>query len=268
MEIEGLIFDIRRFSVHDGPGIRTTVFFKGCPLSCWWCHNPESQEIKSEQTIKTIKLSGKTFQLTETTGKFMSVDEVMQEVISDRVFYEESQGGVTFSGGEPMMQEGFLMELLKASKSSGFHTALDTSGYSSLQAMQHLSPWVDLFLFDLKLIDDTLHQRYTGVSNIPILANLRYLVQNRYRIILRLPVIPGITNTTKNISELKMFMQSLAPCHPLMIDLLPFHDSARNKYSRFLKVNKLADLPSLKPENLRSLAAEFESLGLKVRIGG
>ncbi len=268
MENEGLIFDIRRFSVHDGPGIRTTVFFKGCPLSCWWCHNPESQEIKSEATIKTFKLSGKSFQHPETIGKFMSVDEVMREVIRDRIFYEESQGGVTFSGGEPMMQEGFLLDLLKAAKYSGLHTALDTSGYSSLEAMQHISPWVDLFLFDLKLIENKLHQRYTGVSNIPILANLRYLVQNKYRIILRFPVIPGITNTKKNISEMKVFIQSLVPCHPLTIDLLPFHDSARNKYCRLLKVNKVADLIPLKPENLHSLAAEFESLGMKVRIGG
>jgi len=268
MANEGLIFDIRRFSIHDGPGIRTTVFFKGCPLSCWWCHNPESQDVKSEETIKSLKISETTFQRSETTGKFMSAGEVMQEVIKDQVFYEESQGGVTFSGGEPMMQEAFLLELLKASKTLGLHTTLDTSGYATLQAMQHIAPRVDLFLFDVKLIDDKLHQQYTGVSNIPILANLRYLVQNRYQVILRFPVIPGITDTKENVSDLKEFIKSLSPCHPVTLDLLPFHDSARNKYCRFSKENKLANLKNMKRDELQSLGKEFESMGLQVNFGG
>jgi pyruvate formate lyase activating enzyme len=268
MENEGLVFDIRRFSVHDGPGIRTTVFLKGCPLSCWWCHNPESQEVKSEETIKNYKLSDKLFQQTEITGKFMSVAEVMQEVIRDQVFYEESKGGVTFSGGEPLMQESFLRDLLKSSKSLGLHTALDTSGYATLQAIQYIAPWVDLFLFDVKIINDQLHQQYTGVSNVTILANLRYLVQNRFKVILRFPVIPGITDTMENISYLKELLKSLLPLHPITIDLLPYHDSARNKYCRLERKNKLPDLRTMKPENLLMIAKEIELTGIQVRLGG
>lgn len=276
MEIDGLIFDIRHFSVHDGPGIRTTVFFKGCPLSCWWCHNPESQEVKPETTIRSFKIAEKTFQRSETTGKFMSASEVMQEVLKDEVFYEESQGGVTFSGGEPMMQEAFLLELLKSSKSLGLRTALDTSGYATLQAMRHTAPWVDLFLFDLKIIDDKLHQQYTGVSNVPVLDNLRYLIGNRNEVILRFPVIPGITDTNENIRDLKELIVSLLPCHPdtlspsrpVSIDLLPYHDSARNKYYRLERENKLPDLGKMKPENMQMIARELESTGIHVRIGG
>ncbi len=268
MENEGLVFDIRRFSVHDGPGIRTTVFLKGCPLSCWWCHNPESQEVKFEETIKNYKLSDKVFQQTEITGKFMSVAEVMQEVIMDQVFYEESKGGVTFSGGEPLMQESFLRDLLKSSKSLGLHTALDTSGYATLQAIQYIAPWVDLFLFDVKIINDQLHQQYTGVSNVTILANLRYLVQNRFKVILRFPVIPGITDTMENINDLKELLKSLSPCHPITLDLLPYHDSARNKYCRLERKNKLPDLRTMKPENLLMIAKEIELTGIQVRLGG
>lgn len=293
--IKGLIFDIRRFTVHDGPGIRTTVFFKGCPLSCWWCHNPESQDFKSEKSIRNLVLEGMKFKHTETTGNFMTVDEVMAEVERDRIFYEESGGGMTFSGGEPMMQESFLFALLHAAKSKGIHTALDTSGYANPKAMQHIAPLVDLFLYDLKIMDDTLHRKYTGVSNKMILENLKFLYGSGKQVILRFPVIPGITDTPENIGQIKEFIStshispltthdsplptphsplttphSPLPTHdsPLTIHLLPYHSIAKEKYRRFCKTNQLEGVHDLSKEDLLPLVKEFEQLGLQVFTGG
>lgn len=283
--IKGLIFDIRRFTVHDGPGIRTTVFFKGCPLSCWWCHNPESQDFKSENSIRNLVLEGMKFKHTETTGNFMTVDEVMAEMERDRIFYEESGGGVTFSGGEPMMQESFLFALLQAAKSKGIHTALDTSGYANPKAMQHIAPLVDLFLYDLKIMDDALHRKYTGVSNKMILENLKFLYGSGKQVILRFPVIPGITDTPENIGQIKEFISTLkghkvtesedhhftpSPHHqlPLLIHLLPYHSTAKEKYRRFCKTNQLEGVHDLSKEDLLPLVKEFEQLGLQVFTGG
>jgi len=283
MEIKGLIFDIRRFTIHDGPGIRTTVFFKGCPLSCWWCHNPESQDLIAGLIHKNYFLSGKSFRRTEAVGKFMTAAEVMREIIKDRVFYDESNGGVTFSGGEPLLQESFLLELLKASKSQGFHTAVDTCGYASLNTLQQIAPWVDLFLYDIKLSDNTLHQKYTGVSNKQIHANLKYLFSKGYHVKLRFPVISGITDSRENMNGMKALIRSLnrsnpsksqsdpekrSPASPFTIDLIPYHDIARHKYFRFGKENKLGNLNIPTMDHLRKLAGEFESIGLQVNIGG
>jgi pyruvate formate lyase activating enzyme len=266
--IKGLIFDIRRFTIHDGPGIRTTVFFKGCPLSCWWCHNPESQDFKSEQSIRNLVLEGKKFRHTETTGQFMTVGEVMAEVEKDRVFYEESGGGVTFSGGEPMMQEPFLYALLQASKAQGLHTTLDTSGYASLKAMQHIAPLVDLFLYDLKIIDDDLHRKFTGVSNKIILENLRSIVDSGKQVFLRFPVVPGITDTPENIRQVKFFITTLSHQHITTLNLLPYHSIAKEKYRRFCKSNQMAEVQDLRREDILPLKNEFEQIGLQVFIGG
>ncbi len=272
----GLIFDIRRFSVHDGPGIRTAVFFKGCPLSCWWCHNPESRDFRIEHSVKHLRLNGKKFEREESTGKWMSADEVMLEIELDRIFYDESGGGVSFSGGEPIFQEAFLAELMKTCKQRGIHTALDTSGYATSGAMASVAGWADLILFDLKLMNDRLHKQYTGVSNTLILENLKYLVKEGKNIILRFPVIPGITDTTENISEMKAFISGVLlniPGHnvtvpnKLQLSLLPYHSMAREKYRRFSKTNLLKDLPDLKPEELQLLKQEFEEIGLKVTVG-
>jgi len=270
---KGLIFDIRRFTVHDGPGIRTTVFFKGCPLSCWWCHNPESQDFKSEKSIKNLVVSGESFKTTETTGKFMTVDEVMDEVLKDQVFYDESGGGVTISGGEPMMQEPFLYALLQAARSNGIHTTLDTSGYATPEAMKHVARLVDLFLYDIKIMDKAMHRKYTGVTNKTILENLKTLYASGKKIILRFPVVPGITDTPENILQIKSLINTLP--HPkiptssdLHIHLLPYHSMAREKYRRFCKSNKLAGLPDMKQEDLMSLKKEFEEAGFTVKIGG
>ncbi|MEI6683951.1 MAG: glycyl-radical enzyme activating protein [Bacteroidota bacterium] len=264
----GLVFDIRRFCVHDGPGIRTTVFFKGCPLSCWWCHNPESRDPSPETSVKHLSLGGKAFDRAEIAGKWMTVDEVMTEVGQDRVFYEESSGGVTFSGGEPMLQEAFLAELLQACRQRGFHTALDTSGYATPEAMAHTASLADLVLFDLKIMNNELHRKYTGVSNRVILENLKYLHQSGKHMILRFPVIPGITDTQENIRDMMAFLgnELAAPLPPL--SLLPYHSMAKEKYRRFCKTNQLQHLPDLKAEELLPLKKQFEDMGMKVSIGG
>ena len=275
---KAIIFDIRRFTVHDGPGIRTTVFFKGCPLSCWWCHNPESRDLHAEKSVKHLALGGQSFEREETTGTWMTVAEVMAEALQDRIFYDESGGGVTFSGGEPMMQEAFLTDLLKECRKQGIHTTLDTSGYATQDAMAHIAGLVDLFLYDVKIINEDLHIKYTGVSNKQILENLKFLYTSGNNVILRFPVIPGITDTTTNIRDMIEFithLQSLKSSNPqilkstnLQISLLPYHAMAREKYRRFCKSNLLEHLPDLKPEELLPVKAEFESFGMNVSIGG
>jgi len=267
---KGLIFDIRRFTVHDGPGIRTTIFFKGCPLKCWWCHNPESQDFKSEESIRKLILSGKRFERSETTGKFMSENEVMFEVLQDQLFYDESGGGVTFSGGEPLMQEPFLHDLLKTCKQKGLHTAVDTSGYAHRSIIEKIADHVDLFLYDLKMINNALHRKYTGVSNRSILENLKFLYSTGKNVMIRFPVIPGITDTTENINDMKEFITNLQipKFSNFQISLLPYHTIARGKYHRFNKINKFQHLSPMKKEELEPLKQEFEKAGLLVKLGG
>jgi len=209
----------------------------------------------------------------------MTTDEVMAEIIPDRMFYEESGGGATFSGGEPLMQEAFLTKLLQACKQQGLHTAIDTSGYASRETIDKVIPFTDLFLYDLKLLNDSLHKKYTGVSNRSILSNLSLILQSRKKVIFRFPVIPGITDTTENIDLLKKFMGSLAhgmtnnPADPsggpaFEIHLLPYHSMARDKYRRFKKSNKLQGLPDVSKEALIPLKQQLESIGGKVVLGG
>jgi pyruvate formate lyase activating enzyme len=267
-----LIFDIRRFSVHDGPGIRTTIFFKGCPLSCWWCHNPESRLKDPEVSMKSIKLDGKIYPHQEITGHEMTVLDVISEIEKDRVFYDESNGGVTLSGGEPMFQPEFLNELLKELKQQGYHVALDTCGFAEQSEFERILPFVDLFLFDIKLMDDVEHIKYTGVTNERILRNLQFLFEQKKNVIIRFPVIPGITNTPENISAIKSLLKN-SPVHqftnsPIEIHLLPYHSIARNKYQRFRVSNKIENMKDLEKEELIPLKKELEKSGFSVKIGG
>ncbi len=264
---KGLIFDIRRFSVHDGPGIRTTVFFKGCPLTCWWCHNPESRATEPETTVKTLTLEGKKFPVNEVTGNYMTVPEVLKEVLTDRIFFDESGGGVTLSGGEPMLQAEFALELLMALKSEGLHTAMDTCGQVRREDVEKILPYADLFLFDLKLMDEQAHFEYTGVSNKLIHDNLIFLVESGKKVHIRFPVIPGITDTQKNILGLEEFLMRLQP-GIRRIHLLPFHTGAEAKYSRLQMLNRMKEVKSLQREDLDPLKSELEALNFEVLIGG
>lgn len=270
---DGLIFDIKRFAVHDGPGIRTTVFFKGCPLSCWWCHNPESRSDEAQKTVKHLSLDGKLFEREEITGVRKNVDEIVAEVEQDRIFYEESGGGITLSGGEPVFQPDFCESLLKTMKDKGLHTALDTSGYVPAEVMNRMIPYTDLFLYDLKLMDDTEHFQYTGVSNKIIMDNLRLLMEAGSAVIIRFPVIPGITDNRENVCRLITFLRDVSrgtvnnsqPHHLTTslpeVHLLPYHAIARNKYRRFQMEDKMGTFAALPGERLAEVKELFRREG-------
>ncbi|MFC2102237.1 glycyl-radical enzyme activating protein [Bacteroidota bacterium] len=266
----GFIFDIKRFAVHDGPGIRTTIFFKGCPLSCWWCHNPESRDIAPQESIRHLSLDNRVFEKSEISGYETSVDDLLELVDRDRIYYEESGGGVTLSGGEPLFQPEFCSELLRSLKKSGFHTSLDTTGYAGAEVIQQVTPYTDLFLYDLKLMNDEEHQKYTGVSNNKILENLEYLLKEGKQVIIRFPVIPEITDTEENID---LVIKHLSPYHhitisPLEIHLLPFHSAASKKYLRFRMDNAMANQQTSSIESMERLSDRFRQAGFITKIGG
>ena len=262
--LKGLIFDIKRFAVHDGPGIRTSVFLKGCPCSCRWCHNPESMKPYPQKINKSISLDGKIFKKEEIIGKSMSVLDVMSEIRKDKIFYDESGGGVTFSGGEPLMQSEFLLELLKKCKIENIHTTVDTSGFVDEGKMLKIIDYVGLFLYDLKLINNELHKKYTGVSNKIILQNLLILANKYKDIIIRIPIIQGITDTNENLEEIIEYLSDL----PMIkeINFLPYHNIAKEKYKRLnMEYHKY---PKIKQEKLDKVKNMFEHAGYKVKIGG
>lgn len=266
LKMEGTIFDIKHFAVHDGPGIRQTVFFKGCPLKCWWCHNPESQNKNIESYIKVNKLDGKEFKKEVAVGYKITVDELFNTIQGDKVFFEESGGGVTFSGGEPLMQSDFLYEILKKCKENNIQTCVDTTGFASLNTIQKIAELADCFLFDLKIINNELHKKFTDISVNEILNNLKWLDENNKNVILRFPVIPGITNTPENLSEIKSFIKSLKNIN--QIDLLPYHNISNGKYTKFNKENKMKDANPLSDEEMLKLKSNFETTGFQVGIGG
>ncbi len=272
----GLIFDIKKFAIHDGPGIRTTVFFKGCPLGCLLCHNPESQSFRPEiwlreerctkclecldvceQDAITLRdegahidrskcdLGGACVQICpvnalEIVGREMSVTEVMTEVEKDAIFYDQSGGGLTCSGGEPLAQPGFLSALLTACRDRGFHTTLDTSGYAPVEVFRDLAPLVDLFLFDLKLMDRERHLAFTGVTNDLIIENLAWLTRSGYRVILRYPPVPGVNDDEENLRAMGAFLKKIGGIE--RVDVLPYHVIGVGKYARLERDYTLSEV--------------------------
>ena len=263
----GIIFDIKRFAVHDGPGIRTTVFLKGCPLSCQWCHNPESMNAAVCTVPKTVRVGDKIFTEDEIVGSEMAVEEVMKELRKEQIFMNESGGGVTFSGGEPLLQADFLLEVLSACKAEKMHTAVDTSGFGSWKTLEKVAGITDLFLFDLKLIDDDLHKFYTGVSNKLILVNLEKLLELGKKVRIRIPMVHEITFTEENIRQSLDYLSGLKFLIE-GIDLLPYHNTASHKYERFGIENKLGELKSIRKTDLEETKLQFEKAGFDVKIGG
>lgn len=263
MTTTGIIFDIKKFAVNDGPGIRTTVFLKGCPLKCCWCHNPESQQ-PEPQSGKPFqhKSNLKLFRESDLIGNDVSVDEVVTEINKDIIFYDESGGGVTFSGGEPLMQENFLTALLQACRVNAIHIVVDTCGYAPYSVFQKINPLVDLYLFDLKIIDDADHLKYTGISNFSIFKNLSQLIDDQKNIRLRFPLIPGITDTKENLNQMIEFIQKLKMNLPL--DLLPYNKIAESKYDRLHLENRLRKLEQQTPEKLAAIKSQFSSAGINV----
>jgi pyruvate formate lyase activating enzyme len=267
--MNGTIFDIKRFAIHDGPGIRTTVFFKGCPLNCWWCHNPEG--IKDElETICIKSKRGNSSKIakekTEKFGRVLSEVDLMEEISKDQIFYDQSGGGVTFSGGEPLMQMDFLMALLACCRQNGIHTALDTSGYASAESFEQIYDMVDIFLYDLKLMDNDAHIKYIGVENNLILENLEMLSQRGNKVIIRIPMIPGITDTEANLDAICEFISPLNNLHE--VSLLPYNMFGEHKMSKFDITAKLGPFRTQGKEEMQQKARLFESQGYRVKVGG
>jgi pyruvate formate lyase activating enzyme len=298
----GIVFDIKKFSVHDGPGIRTTVFLKGCPLSCWWCHNPESQSFERERLhrgnrcircgacVEACDHGAISWQpdgpLTEDglctlcgacvdvchaeartiVGQSMTVEEVMAEIGRDRIFYEASGGGVTFSGGEPLSQPRFLLALLQACKEQEMHTVLDTCGYAPWATVERVAGLVDLWLYDLKIVDDARHREMTGVSNRGILANLRALSDLGRQIVVRVPVVPGVNDDTGSIGAIGQLVSGLS--NVIRVELLPYHRTASEKYARLERPYALEGVKPPPNGRLFALANALEPFGKPVKIGG
>jgi len=257
---KGIIFNIQKYSVHDGPGIRTAVFLKGCALSCWWCSNPEG----------LYGIDGK--ERGVVNEREISVEELVQEIEKDRIFYDISGGGVTFSGGEPLGQAEFLEEVIQQCKDDRhkYHVALDTTGYAPKESFLSIAGKVDLLLYDLKLIDSEEHKKYTGVSNELILENLmladELACEKGKRVIIRYPVVPGITDTDENVQQIKEFMHSLKGIKE--INLLPYHNFAESKYEKLCLEYKLKGLERPSEERMLFLRKGFEDAGFKAKIGG
>jgi pyruvate formate lyase activating enzyme len=257
-KLTGLICDIKKFALFDGPGIRTTVFFKGCPLNCWWCQNPEAIRELPEEAPTNGNPGNE-----NVVGKKISVEALMEEIQKDSVFYEESDGGVTFSGGEPLLQSVFLKAVLDYCKESGIHTALDTSGYAPWSAFEKINPIVDLFLYDIKLIDEKKHIKYTGFSNDLILKNLAKLPTSN-DVVIRIPLIPGITDTTDNLDQIIKYLKAMPQI--IGVELLPFNHFSKSKYKRFNFGLKIGNVKTQTSQELEQIAWMFKDLQTSIHI--
>jgi pyruvate formate lyase activating enzyme len=295
----GMIFDIKKYSINDGPGIRTTVFFSGCPLSCWWCHNPESQSLTPEflyrqnrcllcgacaevcpegaihlngsavtdrekctgcQTCISVCYSG----ARQFSGQEMTVNEVMAQVKREIPFYDESGGGVTFSGGEPLMQPTFLSALLDACREQEIHTTVDTSGFANWNVFEQIRGKTDLFLYDLKHMDNARHREVTGVPNEVILDNLQKLAERGHKILVRIPLIPRINDDEENLRASGQFLASLPNLQG--VELMGYHDIAQAKYEALGWDYKLPDTRPPTKEVMIHATELLNGYGLQVAI--
>jgi len=266
--MKGLIFSIKRYSIHDGPGIRVTFFMKGCPLNCMWCHNPEGISPFPENVIQTSRVGDREFNKKEEAGKYYSVENILEILDKEKVFINQSKGGVTFSGGEPMLQFEFLLEALKACKENGYHTAVDTSGYSSIENFKSVIPFTDLFLFDIKHLDEVNHFESTGAANTGILDNYRLLLECGKDIMVRIPVIPGFNDDPDHLERLKDFLLITKTDSLKKINLLPFHKIGSSKYKRFNIPYRMKSVEPPDREKMQKMKEFFQETGIKVKIGG
>jgi pyruvate formate lyase activating enzyme len=298
--ITGLVFDVKHFAVHDGPGIRTTVFLKGCPLRCSWCHSPESQSSGVEiafypalcigcgACVEACPTGTQTKEPGELRrelcsgcggcaeacysgalvkfGDLVTVEEILQEAEKDRALYEASGGGVTLSGGEPTAQPVFASGLLKALKEAGYHTALDTCGHVPWETLEGILNHVDLVLYDVKHMDPGTHRELTGAANGLILSNLRRLVQLDLKIIVRVPVIPGYNDSVKNVEAMARFLGGLKSVEA--VELLPYHNLGVPKYEVLGREYALHNLQPPTMDALETIRGLIEAEGLKVVIEG
>ncbi len=264
--MEGILFDIKHYALHDGPGVRQTVFLKGCPLSCWWCHNPESQSREIISFRKEEKIDGYVVADQETLGWKISVSELMKEIERDNLLYEESGGGVTFSGGEPLLQFDFMLEVLKKCKSHEIHTCVDTTAFVSSEKLKQVASFTDLFMVDLKQMDDGLHKKYTGVSNTLILDNIRLLDVEGKKMWIRYPMIPGMNDQEENLLKMLAFLQKLQ--HKPLISILPYHKIGSHKYKRFGLEYKMTGTHEPDSGQIEKVKNLFEQAGFETQVGG
>lgn len=298
-ENKGLVFNIQKFSVHDGPGIRTTVFFKGCPLRCLWCSNPESQSFYPELMVRDIvckgcgaciktcpqnaitmsKEKGRTinrkkcnqclicvqaclYQSLQQCGKHMCIEEVINEILQDVIFYKNSGGGVTVSGGEPLSQYKFVKALLAECKKNGLHTVLETSGYAPWKEMVNILNYVDLILFDIKHLDSEEHKKNTGVDNKKILENLKKTAMTN-DIWLRIPLITGFNDSEDHIKKVALLGKEISA---QKISLLPYHEGGKSKCDQLGRTYAFAGNKSPGERQLNKLKQEIEKLGLEATV--
>ena len=313
MNPTGLIFNIQRFSIHDGPGIRTTVFFKGCSLRCFWCHNPEGRrahpEIQyfPERCIGcgecVIRCPNQAHKITEDvhlylreicqncgacsetcyanalelTGKYMTVDEVMEEILRDRMFYETSQGGVTLSGGEPILQPEFAEQILKRCKDERLHTAVETCGNYHWRNLEPLLPYIDLIMMDLKSADPIIHQTVCGDSNERILANAQRLALTNKPVLLRTPIVPTVNDMFEDVGAIVQFVRGLVELRAkhnngtgkgaeIQLELLPFHRLAADKYRSLGMEYRARNLEPPTKARMLELAKIAEIEGVEVLV--
>ena len=299
--MEGIVFDIQHYAVYDGPGIRTTVFLKGCPLRCLWCHNPESQELQPEISyfrekclgcgkcveacpknaiVLTLEdgvirdknlciVCGKCVEacpneVMQQIGNPMSVDEVVKIAERDKPFYETSGGGITISGGEPTLQSRFLLALLKAFKDRGIHTAIETCGFFKEDLIDDLTNFVDLFLFDIKHLNPNEHKKYTDVSNEKILNNFAKIHSKvgSHRIIARIPIIPRVNTDLKTIENIATFLKNINYSGP--VHLMPYNKMAKTKYVKVGKGHLYKDMGDLTEEELEEITKKFAQYNFEV----
>ena len=275
--MDGKIFDIQRFSIHDGPGIRTTVFLKGCNLKCLWCHNPESQSSTDELLFYQDKCigcgacrrvcrknenepcvaCGKCVTVCprdarELAGKTVSAKEVMETVLKDKKYYVTSGGGVTLSGGEPLLQRDFVLEILKNAKANDLHTAIETAGNVQWETFEQVLPYLDLILYDIKAIDEKTHRHCTGVSNRLILENAEKLKKQSTKLLFRMPVVPGYNDA--EVKRVRAFTEGFD------LELMPYHEIAKNKYRALSRPYHTEDASPPSKDEMEKLATEIRAI--------
>lgn len=264
--MKGLIFDIKRFAIHDGPGIRTTIFFKGCPLKCWWCHNPEGISSDINTYPESYKVGSSTFQTKESVGYEISVNNLLNEIVKDKIFMDESGGGITFSGGEPLYQTEFLIQILASCKKEKIHTAVDTSGFTSEDNLKGIIPYTDLFLFDVKHFDSKLHTLHTGVGNEIIKRNLKVIIQSGTQVIVRIPIIPEVNSSLQQNIKLSDELLALKSDNFNELHFLPYHKIGSTKYKRFNLVADCKEVDEPDKASMEVIANEYSKKGFITKI--